>query len=249
MAGFVNELVRNLDVEEDDRRPHDVQGLVDIPVDAVRRKRKIILTDKPYPMLSYRERPIPGHFVRLTDLEQEEDTFHTGPLVCRWTRVRTLSLNRKCYEESIRQTRRKEAKQTFSSTESRTKQPLVEPEELQNGSMTTQKTGSRPTSLECLVAAPPRRPNPPCKKPRYTFADVFCGAGGASRGADNAGLQLVWALDKDEHAIQAYRRNFKGPKALHRDAHSFPKDEIERKDSMVDFIHFSNPCQPFSANQ
>ncbi|KAL9015156.1 MAG: hypothetical protein Q9180_008898, partial [Flavoplaca navasiana] len=42
----------------------------------------------------------------------------------------------------------------------------------------------------------------------YTFADICCGAGGASRGAAMAELELLYSLDHDPAACDNYRLNF-----------------------------------------
>ena len=78
----------------------------------------------------------------------------------------------------------------------------------------------------------------------YTFADVCCGAGGASRGAEMAGLQLRWALDHDADACETYRLNFP-----HVQLYQKPLQELinmKHEDLKVDIMHISPPCQAFS---
>lgn len=78
----------------------------------------------------------------------------------------------------------------------------------------------------------------------YTFADVCCGGGGASRGAEVAGLQLRWALDHNAGACETYRLNFPEVRLYHKTL----KDMIHmgREDLNVDIMHISPPCQAFS---
>ncbi|KAJ5109976.1 C-5 cytosine methyltransferase [Penicillium argentinense] len=79
----------------------------------------------------------------------------------------------------------------------------------------------------------------------YTFGDAFCGAGGASCGADQAGLSLKWAFDVNQHAIKTYRLNFSNcTKVLCLDAHRFFKRSLNFL--RVDVMHASPPCQPYS---
>ena len=83
---------------------------------------------------------------------------------------------------------------------------------------------------------------------RYTSGDAFCGAGGASRGAVQAGLLVRWGFDHSKSAITAYETNFTRTRALHRSDEEFIsdiKDDVEGY--CVDHIHFSPPCQAFSA--
>ncbi|KAI5292808.1 succinate dehydrogenase flavoprotein subunit [Ascosphaera acerosa] len=48
-----------------------------------------------------------------------------------------------------------------------------------------------------------RRPDRP-----YSFGDAFCGAGGTSQGAQQAGLKIRWGFDRDLNAITSWRANF-----------------------------------------
>lgn len=87
----------------------------------------------------------------------------------------------------------------------------------------------------------------------YSFADAFCGAGGASRGAVDAGLVPQWSFDNNLDAIESYRRNFErlGADCRHESVDEFlgwfmTLDESEKRRVRVDVLHASPPCQPFS---
>ncbi|KAF3490671.1 modification methylase HphIA [Arthroderma uncinatum] len=80
---------------------------------------------------------------------------------------------------------------------------------------------------------------------RYTFGDGFCGAGGVSRGAQQAGLKLVWAFDKSLSAMNSYRANFPSSLAETSDVADFLTNDSS--DIRVDILHVSPPCQPFSS--
>ena len=83
----------------------------------------------------------------------------------------------------------------------------------------------------------------------YTFGDMYCGAGGMSRGAEQAGLSIIWGLDKDQNALSAYRRNFPAAFVYSMFDYEFlalpPQKFLNRK---VDILHLSPPCQPFAEN-
>ncbi|KAJ5100545.1 hypothetical protein N7456_006597 [Penicillium angulare] len=79
---------------------------------------------------------------------------------------------------------------------------------------------------------------------KYTFGDAYCGAGGASCGAQQAGLEMTWAVDKDFSAISTYRANFPHSLAEHSEFNDFMTNRAE--DVRVDVCHTSPPCQPFS---
>lgn len=48
-------------------------------------------------------------------------------------------------------------------------------------------------------------------KSNMTFVDLFCGAGGLSKGLEMAGLEGICGLDWFDEACQTYNRNFKHP--------------------------------------
>lgn len=85
---------------------------------------------------------------------------------------------------------------------------------------------------------------------KYSFADFFCGAGGASQGALDADLSLRLALDHDEVAILTYKTNFARPGLDIRevDISEFIRNHRaeEGRRWIVDVLHASPPCQPFS---
>ena len=83
---------------------------------------------------------------------------------------------------------------------------------------------------------------------RYTFGDVFCGGGGVSRGAQQAGLALKFGVDLDATAMQTYRRNFTPIGAIGLCMCVAQFLELAAHGSFqVDMLHLSPPCQPYSA--
>ncbi|EPS28556.1 hypothetical protein PDE_03502 [Penicillium oxalicum 114-2] len=78
----------------------------------------------------------------------------------------------------------------------------------------------------------------------YVFGDAYCGAGGVSCGAKQAGVQIKWAIDLNESAIETYRLNFSDVTVHHSTFEYFllnPENELR-----CDIAHCSPPCQPFS---
>ncbi|KZZ90299.1 C-5 cytosine methyltransferase [Ascosphaera apis ARSEF 7405] len=79
---------------------------------------------------------------------------------------------------------------------------------------------------------------------KYTFGDAFCGAGGVTRGASQAGVRVKWGFDHDVQAMNSWRENF--PDAIGETAsidHFLTLSDQEKK---VDILHASPPCQTFS---
>ena len=46
------------------------------------------------------------------------------------------------------------------------------------------------------------------RRPKFTYADFFCGIGGFHIAASNLGLEVVFACDVDAEARRAYKANF-----------------------------------------
>ncbi|KAA6413816.1 MAG: hypothetical protein FRX48_02178 [Lasallia pustulata] len=78
----------------------------------------------------------------------------------------------------------------------------------------------------------------------YTYGDAFCGAGGMSRGALMAGLEVKWGFDFNEWACQSYRLNF--PDAIVYPLRADQFSSLRGEDHKVDVLHLSPPCQFFS---
>ncbi len=78
---------------------------------------------------------------------------------------------------------------------------------------------------------------------RYTFGDCFCGAGGMSRGAINAGLCIIWGFDFDRVACETYAMNFFGTPVYNVWANEFANGKGDYK---CDICHLSPPCQFWS---
>lgn len=83
---------------------------------------------------------------------------------------------------------------------------------------------------------------------KYSIGDAFCGAGGTMQGAVDAGLAARWAVDHNDSAIQTYKNNLQRPGLK---IHCMGIDQFVpvAKSSgrhVVDILHLSPPCQPFS---
>ncbi|KAJ5166319.1 uncharacterized protein N7482_005100 [Penicillium canariense] len=78
----------------------------------------------------------------------------------------------------------------------------------------------------------------------YTFGDAYCGAGGTSCGAQQAGLRVLWACDLDKQATETYALNFTDVDIWRCQFHDFLTNS--RQYSQVDIAHCSPPCQTWS---
>lgn len=88
------------------------------------------------------------------------------------------------------------------------------------------------------------------KQGPYTVFDCFSGAGGVTCGAKLAGFRVVHAVDSNSDAVETYRANHHGVGMLHMPVNEVISNsgvlEEVLKGGLVDILHFSPPCQPFS---
>lgn len=78
----------------------------------------------------------------------------------------------------------------------------------------------------------------------YTFGDAFCGAGGVSCGAKQAGVRIKYANDMDQRALDTYILNHTDMEAECSDFYTFITNSPEFL--RVDLAHASPPCQTWS---
>jgi len=87
-------------------------------------------------------------------------------------------------------------------------------------------------------------------KTRPIGIDLFCGAGGMSLGFEQAGFDVVAAVDVEEIHIETYCRNFPRSKALCTDLSSASGDQLRKEtavgDKHIDVVFAGPPCQGFS---
>ena len=83
---------------------------------------------------------------------------------------------------------------------------------------------------------------------KFTYIDLFCGAGGFSLGFDNAGFTNVFSLDIEKDFCETYKTNFPNHKLLERDIKKITSNEIldSINHKKIDVIIGGPPCQGFS---
>lgn len=235
---WVVHLVRN------DPRPAPEQALVKVDDSQVLRKRSMSMVNETYP--SHEKRTESGF-----------GTPSDGVLYCRWKHV-IMTRTEKCERplDAFRIPAAEIAEASFQRLRAEDfddehNNPSVDNALLRNLLDGKKKPGAtiedkEPDSLSSAIEALSLDDNSRIKHApaAYTFADVCCGAGGASRGAEMAGLQLRWALDHDADACETYRLNFP-----HVRLYQKPVQELinmGHEDLKVDIMHISPPCQAFS---
>ncbi|KAL8767604.1 MAG: hypothetical protein Q9209_005934 [Squamulea sp. 1 TL-2023] len=226
-------------IDKDHRLPAD-QALVKEGGSQTIRKRKMRLVNTFYQ----------GHQRRF---ENADD----GVLFCRWSHViitKTGKLDRpldafsvdacEIAEASFERLRRDDCDEdcTDRIADASLHQSWRGSETGQNADIEIRKDYSLPSAIERLsIKDKPQKKETPAP---YTFADVCCGAGGASRGAEMAGLRICWALDHDPAACDTYHLNFPHVLLYHEELDDFVS--MGRPHPRVDILHGSFPCQAWS---
>lgn len=246
-----------LRVDEDDERCPFIAGMEDITVDQVLRKRDCTLTNKSFPFQSFRQDPNSLCFPHSVSKEEAlARIFHGGRLVCRVVYIRHVRQTGKDNSGIVRHLYSNEVDHTNAASPS-TEPELsgqislpIEDNEDDGVVIVTGKRRARSNSLEIFDTPPKKRKQSlPAKKHCYTFADVFCGVGGATQGAVQAGLNVRYGLDNDETAIDAYHLNHPGALPFCQNAHHFPPSGFTTSDLRVDVLHLSPPCCYWSPAQ
>jgi DNA (cytosine-5)-methyltransferase 1 len=248
-------------MDEDDTRCPMVAGMEDVSVDEVLRPRDCVLTNKPYPLLSFRDCGYCAFPSSLSEKEMKQQIFHGGRLVCRLLNVLFFKdKSAKAYSGIIRQLYANEADANEDTAPNQgpgaSRSDCIsvdnDQEEDDYGIMDPDLSGQgkKRSQPDILEGAQKKWPSPmPTKQSQYTFGDVFCGAGGSSQGAVQAGLHVKWGLDFDADALEAYQNNHLGALPFRCNAHNFPPRGNTIEDLRVDILHLSPPCCYFSPAQ
>ncbi|KAI1432518.1 S-adenosyl-L-methionine-dependent methyltransferase [Xylaria sp. CBS 124048] len=248
-----NELAMILHVDNTDSRPEEVQGAIEVSVRDVIRVRNCHFTNADYPV----HRAVSGIYATVADLENQ------GVLMCRWRLIFVYrdAITRKAY---IEQTKRAAAPLEYIIEHLSIKQISKKRFKVSETSRFNAWRGGKirggehdPTNNNNGVVTGPiiqldddNEEDPDMvliekkRGQRYTFGDMFCGAGGASLGARKAGFRIKIACDHHKGACATYSRVFPEAELHHRDIFDF----ITTKDSLtrVDVLHLSPPCQFWS---
>ncbi|KAI1827320.1 S-adenosyl-L-methionine-dependent methyltransferase [Xylaria intraflava] len=245
-----NELAMILHVDNNDKRPEEVQAAIEIPVTDVIKVRNCHFTNADFPV----HRTVLGIYTTSADQEAH------GVLMCRW-RLIFKYRNAATRIGYIEQSQRQAAPFEYIIEHIKSRQLSKKRFEVSETSRFNAWRGGKvrggehdPTSARSLVKGPvvqleEKQADPEVvliekkRGQKYTFGDMFCGAGGASLGARKAGFQIKIGCDHHLGACRTYSRVF--PEA---DLHYLDIFDFIRKESRtrVDVLHLSPPCQVWS---
>ncbi|KAI0467570.1 S-adenosyl-L-methionine-dependent methyltransferase [Xylaria cf. heliscus] len=247
---YRNEVAMILHVDSDDKRPDEVQAAVEVPVTDVIKIRNCHFTNADFPI----HRTVIGIHESVADLQQE------GVLMCRWKCIFKYrdSATRIAY---IHRTRKNAAPLEYIVEHLNAKQVAKNRFKVSEISRFNAWRGGKvrggeydPESGNSSVQGPvvqlEGEEDPESvlieKKPgqRYTFGDMFCGAGGASCGAEKAGFHIKVACDHHLGACKTYDAVFPEAQLYMMDIFEFITSEFTK--IRVDALHLSPPCQFWS---
>ncbi|KAM3484701.1 hypothetical protein MY8738_002020 [Beauveria namnaoensis] len=184
----LNEVCMVLHQHRQPGKKPDSPVLVDVEPQRVIRWRTLIVTNAPFPVHAVDI----NRYARSRSLEQRRIAAEkSAHIVCRWSITITYSItatNRNKAEEELLEHLRSDdlldAKYRVSDKEV---------SELWRGPR--QRGGGWKTTAESLKSLD--IPIPRCPGQTYTLFDSFSGAGGVSRGAQDAGFKVRYAIDKE----------------------------------------------------
>jgi DNA (cytosine-5)-methyltransferase 1 len=218
-----NEVCRILEIDEDESFSSTSQSLVEVDAENILCQRYLHTTNRLFPEI----RPTD----EWKELVSADDVEHRAPLVCRWKYTVT-------YRNSGRRAEHRPV--AFALEHIR--------EEESDRRHATKETLKRDTWRCAPVVLDQGHPrNRGGARRRYMVADIFCGAGGASRGMERAGFQLTDAVDHWPHACATYRANFPRATLHEMDIFNFLQIVSQRRQQQYpDVLHISPPCQVWS---
>jgi DNA (cytosine-5)-methyltransferase 1 len=238
MPRLRNELVWHVEISQDDFETRFDAAPSEVPLTEAVRIRNITFTNQKYPESSLKTYKDGG-------FQNAREEITMGPLFCRWKSTKVIGDRKQRVEDIL-------ARLTYAEADPNPK-ARIRPTILRNrwrGIRTIlggSHSATQPSSVN-LVSERAGSTYPSEQVQRYTFGDAFCGAGGSSSGAAQAGLQVIFGFDKDKDAICVHADNLgrrEGAESLREDVYKFcDRSDIVR--FIVDILHISPPCQPFS---
>lgn len=166
-------------------------------------------------------------------------------LVCRWKFVTVEKVAGKWTEQYIRALTTSEANMP-STLYSHSLIGHVERDVIPAGKSLKRKRSSEVSSQPPSVASASGVSGSP-PPGLYTFGDMYCGAGGMSCGAEQAGLSVAWGVDENQDALSTFRTNFPTAEGYCMSDNDFYNTLLQEQSSRkIDILHLSPPCQAFS---
>lgn len=228
MKRDLGELALVFEVDKDDPRPHEEQGMVTYSLSDILRIRNVVFTHEEFPRRSFRDTIAlncndPAYELMRQSIKEE------GVLVCRYA-----------YTDYFEDARHRLAKDR-RSREGCLRRIFMCDSEFRPAPEASPSTDSQPHHQ----AKSTRQSNGPVKKKKITYGSGCCGAGGDCEGARLGGATVKYGWDFDKSACASFELNHPNAKIHECAAEHFPP---EGEDDSCDILHLSWPCDYFSPN-
>ncbi|KAK0387934.1 hypothetical protein NLU13_4179 [Sarocladium strictum] len=234
----LNELCMILHFSGPSLRAQETPAFIDIPPHSIDGKRALIMTNALYPLHNPKQSTFLGFGDQATRMIAIEEH---GTLVCRWKlELHLLSTGREskvCEEVFSRLLPQEISERMYGADETEIRKAW-RGETLRGGSWSPHHR--RQSAVQSHTGE-----NQRCRGQQYTLFDSFSCAGGVSRGASLAGFRVQYAVDKSPDVWETYQSNFPGC-SLHRGSVDDFFRTVGTRQTKVDVLHLSPPCQPFS---
>lgn len=234
-CGRTNELVLINEIHEEGHRAGQESVFQEVQVCDVKRVRQVVYTNCPWPIFSFdselKERGGSG------ETFDEATALKHGKLYCRWKYNQVNSRLKTDVEACLTLLCEKEAIGRGGLEASILRKEWRGDEGPIRGGRSTKFVFDVETGKTISLR-------------QYNLGDCFCGAGGISRGAVQAGLKVAWGFDGDADAVRTHAENFAagGTQSLElKDDEMIDLIKAEAGKYNVDIVHYSPPCQPFSS--
>ncbi|KAK6001047.1 hypothetical protein QM012_003130 [Aureobasidium pullulans] len=239
----LNEVYQVLQQNLEDARAIEVQSLHDVPVSLVVRTRCLKHTNTPFPENSFR---------KLEDMHGQTMDFvqDNAQLTCRWKRIFQYTCSVELmtgypHLQSIQRVTDAECDKGFRIPDIVLRKAVPKLEsDLTVIDLTAQDAADQDAQhLSNMLNN--THISEPSADSAYTFGDFFCGAGGVSIGAREAGFKVVYGVDHDKDACATYRLNFPDTRVFEEDV-NYTLTARVKENAHVRCVHMSTVCKTIS---
>ncbi|KAI0017979.1 S-adenosyl-L-methionine-dependent methyltransferase [Xylariomycetidae sp. FL0641] len=238
-----NEVCQILYVEADDDRDMEIQAAIEIPIENVVRVRRCHKTNTDFPC----HRAPRDIYQTVTEIEEK------AALMCRWRATHLFAgtaqrEGNKPLELVLEHLQEQDITKSRFRVPDEKRMNQFRGGKMRGGSydplgphaeVVVNVEESEETAKDAVEWVQKREGQ------KYTFADLFSGAGGVSYGAQKAGVHIKIACDNAPGACKTYRLVFPGAELFEMDIYDFIRD-VDSQRVRVDILHLSPPCQFWS---
>lgn len=208
-----------MEIDSKDARPDEEQALLEVEPEQLLRRRFLLKTNKSFPEARFDKQVY----------DTEEKIAQEAPLTCRW-KVRME------YKDSAQRRAGRPQGQTLEHVSERDSHGIKQ-KNLGADKQRSSKWRGETILGGSSIFTGENESSEPGRIQKYSFADISAGAGGASRGAEMAGLDVVMATEPCPHACDSYDTNFPRTSRHKMDTKKLAETT---KQYVVDILHISS---------